>query len=237
MISILFGAPDFIFSAEKLSIVSDEWPPYIYTENLEVKGFDYEIVMAVMEIMNYEVTFKIYPWKRCLYMIKNKQVDAILDIGITEDRKKQMFFPEENISSSASVLFCSRDANFTFNNLEDLKGLKIGTLLGYVYSKEIENTKFFEKFPVQTINQNIDMLKLGRIDMFIANRNAGLFAAREKGVLGKIKYLEKEISGGPLFLAFSKKQNNLEIANIFSEKLKLFKTSKKYQIILRKYGQ
>ena len=77
---IFLVLPAVIFSAERLSVVTDEWPPYIYIENKEIKGFDYEVMMAVLSNMKYDVDFKVYPWKRCLLMIKNQKADQYKSI-------------------------------------------------------------------------------------------------------------------------------------------------------------
>ena len=236
-VGILLGLPAAAFPAGTLGVVTDEWPPYVYVENGVVKGADYEIMMAVLDGMGYDADVNIYPWKRCLSMIKSRKADAILDIGMTEDRKKQMIFPDENISSSVSVLFCLADADFAFSRLEDLNGLRIGTILGYVYSKQISEADFFEKLPVQTLRQNVDMLLLGRIDMFIANRNAGLFTAKKMKVLDRVKTLEKPISGGLLYLAFSRKKDHVKLAKKFSIHLERFKQTGAYEKILIRYGQ
>jgi len=226
-----------LFAVEKIIVVTEEWPPYVYQEDNVKKGFDYEIMISVFEKMGYTVDFNLYPWKRCISMMQNKQADAILDISSNEERKKFMYFPDEKISDSSSVLFCLKGKKYTFNKLEDLKGLTIGTLLGYEYSKEINEANFFKKEEVNNLEQNFTKLEKGRIDLFISNKNVALFEAKKLGFLEKIDYLPKEISGGDNFIAFSMKPSNEKMVKIFSDTLKEFKKTKEYKEILKKYGQ
>jgi len=225
------------FSFKTIFVVTDTWAPYVYQENNEVKGVDYEIMMKVFEKMGYTVNFKFYPWKRCMAMIENKKADAVLDMNYSEEKSKFMYYPNEEISDNVLVFFQLKEKNYTFNKLEDLRNLKIGTLVGYEYNKEIREATYFKKEPVSKIEQNFKKLILGRLDLFIVSKNVGLFEAKKFGILDKIKYLPKELSGGKNYVAFSKKPVNNMITIKFSETLKEFKTTKEYKKILLKYGQ
>ncbi|SLM31400.1 conserved hypothetical protein [Desulfamplus magnetovallimortis] len=225
------------FSTEKLLVVTEEWAPYVYVENQEVKGFDYEVMVAVFSSMGYAVDFKLYPWKRCIHMIEKQQADAILDISRNAERDKIIFFPDENLSDSASVFFYAKGKSYSFEKLEDLKGLKIGTMLGYNYNQEFTDADYFTKEDVTTMEQNFKKLIHGRVDLVISNRNVGLFEAKKMGVLDQIAYLAKEVSGGANYLGFSKNEKNEKLAKSFSDQLQKFKKTDVYKEILQKYGQ
>lgn len=221
----------------RLLVVTDEWAPYVIEENGVISGFDYEAMKAVFARMGYAVDFRLYPWKRCLYMVETQRADAILDASINEDRKKTLFFPEENISKSSSVLFHLRGRKYSFEKLQDLKGLKIGTILGYEYNREFLTADYFVREPVENIEQNFKKLMLGRIDLFISNRSVGLFNAKNLNHLDEISYLPKVVSGGDNFVAFSRKPGHAELAQEFSKVLKAYKKTDEYSAILHKYGQ
>lgn len=221
---------------DRLLVITDEWAPYVFRENKVITGFDYEVVMAVLSTMGYEVDFQIIPWKRCIHMIKNQQADAILDIGLSEERKKTMYFPEENLSESSSVLFHLKGKQYKYENIQDLQGLKVGTIRGYEYSKDFSEANFFTKEPVENEEQNFRKLTLGRIDLFLVNKNVGLFNAKKLGVLDKVVFTPKPVSGGDIFIAFSKKEGHEKLAEDFSHSLKVFKKSPAFKAIMKKYG-
>jgi len=221
---------------DRLLVITDEWAPYVFRENNVVTGFDYEVVMAVLSTMGYEVDFQIIPWKRCIYMINHQQADAILDIGLNEERKKTMYFPEVKLSESLSVLFHLKGKQYQYKNIQDLQGLKIGTIRGYEYNKDFSEAIFFTKEPVENEEQNIRKLLLGRIDLFLASKNVGLFNAKKIGVLDKIEFIPNPVSGGDIFIAFSKKEGYEKLAEDFSNNLKVFKKSLMFKAIMKKYG-
>lgn len=221
---------------QRLLVVTDEWAPYVYQENGIIRGFDYEVMVRVFEAMGYRVDVTILPWKRCLRMIESKRADAILDISLNEKRKTLMYFPEENISHSVSVLFHLQGKKFTYENLEDLRGLTIGTILGYKYNKEFLAADYFRKEPVKSEKQNLEKLINGRIDLFLSNKYVGLFSAKKMGVLDKIDYIRKPVSSGDNYVAFSRKRHYEDLAHQFSQELKRFKTKPEYPAIFDKYN-
>lgn len=219
-----------------LLIVTDEWAPYVYLENGELKGFDYEVMTAVILKMGYEIDFRVIPWKRCIFMIEEGEADAILDVSRTEKREKTMLFPDQEISESASVLFHQRGKQYSFEKLEDLHGLTVGTILGYAYSNEFLQADFFTREPVKNLEQNFNKLLYGRIDMVLSNKHVGLHTSRKMGIAEKIDYIPKTVSGGNNYLAFSKKPGHEQLVKEFSSQLKLFQSSRQYTEIMKKYG-
>lgn len=221
---------------QQVFVVTDSWAPYVYEENGEIKGSDYETMMAVFDLMGVAVDFKILPWKRCIDYVAKSQADAILDISKNEARLKIMYFPETPMSESQSVLFYKKGEIYKINRLKDLAGLKVGTIDGYEYNADFLNADYFIKEPVQTEEQNVNKLLLKRIDFFIANKNVGLFQLKKMNVQHEIDYLSKPISGGSNYLAFSLQEEDIALAKSFSNHLKRFKKSSEYKAILDKYG-
>lgn len=236
LISLLFYSSS-LLASEPLLIVTDIWAPYIFIDGQITAGFDYEVMNSVLTRMEIDYELKIIPWKRCVYLIENREADAILDISRNENRLETMIFPEEPISSSESVLFYKTGKTYRFDDLNDLDNLTIGTILGYEYNLEFLNAENFSREPVTTVEQNIGKLLLGRIDMFISNRSVGLFTIMNMGKSSEITYLPEPVSGGLNYLAFSKKESNISLARSFSEELKKFKKTAEYAAILTRYGQ
>ena len=148
-----------------------------------------------------------------------------------------MHFPEEPLSESSSVLFHLKGKPYAFAGLKDLKGLTIGTILGYKYSKEFLEAGYFKREPVKTEEQNFHKLLHGRIDMLLTNKNVGLFTAKNMGVLDNVDYLLKPLSGGNNYLAFAKKPGSANLAEEFSVYLAEFKKTVAFRSILHRYGQ
>ena len=224
-------------AAETVTVAADEWAPYVFNEEGTVKSFDYEVMKTVFSRLGYRVEFKFMPWTRCLRMVEHAEIDAILDAGIIPERMKTMYFPDEKISDSISVLFHLKGKNMKFNTLNDLRGLRIGTIRGYTYSPEVDAADVFTKEPVNSIEQNLKKLEIGRIDMFISNLSVGLYTIRKHGYYGKVVFLPKPVSGGALYVSFARTERNKKLANDFSTALRLFKTTDEYREIMKRYEQ
>lgn len=83
---------------EKLRIVTEPWAPYVYLEDGQAKGIDYEVTAEVFKRLGVEVEWQFLPWKRCLAMIEQGLADGVLDIFQTEQRDSQLFYPSEPLS-------------------------------------------------------------------------------------------------------------------------------------------
>lgn len=231
-----------------VTIVTKAWPPYIMkNEKGNPTGFDYEISKAVFDRMGVELKFKFYPWKRSIKLAQLGRVDGILDISLKDSRQEFMYFPKEHLSMSSSVLFYKKNSfnakeQFETNDegfilLEELKGYTIGYTLGYNYGFYFEESNLFEKQQAESDRLNFKKLLANRIDLFLINKNNGLYKAKKMGISNQISYIEEKFSGGPVYLAFSKKSVDKKLVRKFSNELKRFKKTKQYDKIRAKYGQ
>lgn len=112
---------------ERLRIVSDDWAPYLYQENGQAKGIDYEITNEVFKRLGVEVQWQFLPWKRCLAMVEQGLADAVMDIFKVDSRQDYMVYPDEPMSQVEFVLYQARSRPHPVVHLEDLAGLTVGT--------------------------------------------------------------------------------------------------------------
>ncbi len=68
-LSILSGAA----LALELKVVTEEWRPYNYKENNEIKGTSTGIVKKVLARADIDYTITVYPWARAYHMARKKQ--------------------------------------------------------------------------------------------------------------------------------------------------------------------
>ena len=73
--------------AERLRLVSDDWAPYVYQQNGQPRGIDYEVTTQVFKRLGVEVEWQFLPWKRCLAMIEQGLADGIVDIFQIDARR------------------------------------------------------------------------------------------------------------------------------------------------------
>lgn len=222
--------------ADTLTVVTEAWPPHVFEQDGRPTGVDYDVVRAVLSELGHEIEVVFLPWKRCLDMVAHGEADAILDAGWSPERELEMLFPQEPLKISRTVLFHRKDTPFEFDTFDDLRGLVVGTQLGYHYSDEFERAEGVAREPVVSVEINVDKLLHDRIDLFMANRCFGLYTARRMGVLDRIGHAAKPVSSGEVYLAFTRQRDYSALAEAFSQALRRFKTTEAYQKIFAEYG-
>ncbi|MCG8671953.1 MAG: transporter substrate-binding domain-containing protein [Pseudomonadales bacterium] len=225
------------WSNNVIEIVTDPWPPYVYAENNKVVGTDVEVTQAVLKRMGLTADFQLLPWKRCLSLVENKRVDAILAVSVTGEREKFLHFPSEPVSRGITVFFIKAEDPISSINLDNPQNLNVGAMLGYEYCDELDNSRLMAGASrVPTLEQNFNMLLSGRIDLAVAIELVGYHKASKMGISDQLAVVgnERYCPGGN-YLAFAQKPGYEKLATRFGEELIKFKATDAYQRILAKY--
>tara|TARA_R110002012_G_scaffold45593_1_gene121090 strand:+ start:4010 stop:4738 length:729 start_codon:yes stop_codon:yes gene_type:complete len=222
--------------AANLKVVSEPWVPYIFEQDGELQGVDYEIVQAVFRRMGYSADWELMPWKRAILSVRTGRADAILDILATRERREYLIFPSEHLSNNVSVLFYARKHPHPYANLHSLTGLTVGVAPAYTYGNPaFISARFFTREPAPTVEANLLKLLNQRIDLAVIDKRAGLYTLRQLGLETEIGFDPQPIGSGKLYLAFHRSAANLELGNAFSAELERFKQSDEYRQIQAKY--
>jgi len=56
--------------AETLRLVTEAWAPYVYQDDDQPAGLDYEISREVLQRLGVELELQFMPWKRCLLALE-----------------------------------------------------------------------------------------------------------------------------------------------------------------------
>lgn len=189
-------------SAERLRLVTEDWPALIDDAPGGPEGILWEISRDVLRSLGYEVTLEFVPWKRALRMVATGERDGIIGIGFNKSRASQYRFPEEHLLRSETVVISRKTDALEYSGPESLAGLKVGVSPGYSYSSAIRNATSFDKVAMPGIGSGLRMLVLGRIDAMLANRYVVLSEADRLGIGDQVSLSKDAISGGPIYLAF-----------------------------------
>ncbi|WP_271410219.1 substrate-binding periplasmic protein [Pseudomonas sp. Q1-7] len=224
--------------AEPLRIVSEPWAPYIYEQDGQPRGLDYETSAIVFQRLGVDVQWDLMPWKRCLVELESGQADAVLDIFHTRERETQMAFPGEPLSEVEFVLFYARQRPYPFQRLDDLRGLKVGVSPGYWYADPaFRSSPLFIREPAPTHEANLGKLVRDRVDLVVNDRRAGRFLVRQMGLEADIGQHERVVSRDRLYLAFRRQPRLEGLAERFGEALKRFKQEPGYAQLLKRYRE
>lgn len=190
-------------SAERLRLVTEEWPSLIDNTDASPEGILWEISRDVLTSLGYEVTLEFVPWKRALRMVLAGERDGIVGIGFTEERAAQLRYPKEALLLSETVVVSRKSRYVVYTGPESLTGLQVGISPGYSYYGAIRDAKNFERVAMPGIDSGLQMLMLGRIDAMLSNHYVVMAEAKRLGVSEDIFVSDVPISSGPVYLAFS----------------------------------
>ncbi len=225
-------------SAKKIDIVTMDFPPYVYKENGEIKGFNVEILNEIFKRMDIKVNYKIKPWARAVLMIKNKQADAIFPFLKNKERESFAIYPEP-FTSEPLTMFVLKNSNIKYNgDLTELVHYCFGRVRGYSTGEKFDNFIKNYGIRIQTVKntkQNLNKFLNRRFHILVDNRYVILHKLKEQNSLNKVKELTPILSEKEAYLGLSKLKKNEEIRKKFNVILKEIKEDGTYSKILNNY--
>lgn len=206
------------------------YPPFNYTENDELVGFDVEIGKAIAEELGMNPKPVTNPWQTIIAALNSDKFDAIIgSMAITAERLEEVNFTEPYYESGAQI-FVSED-NDSIKVPEDLKDKKIGV----VVSSTFEETARQYTDEVITYDSDVtalqDLLVKGRLDAVITDQLVGMYAINQNDL--KIKKV-----GEPIYLdqmGIAIKKDNKELLEKVNEALETIIENGTYGEISEKY--
>ena len=157
-----------LLSASELRLISADFDPYTYkTKNGEGAGAMYEIVQELAKRVGQSPKIEFLPWARAQIEAQNKKNIGILPLARVPEREDKYQWLL-HILSDPYVFFASKKTKFDISNVEALRFLRIGTFNGSL-AELLLRKKGFQNFRgVPSDAQNVEMLRLGRIDVWVA---------------------------------------------------------------------
>ncbi|SFH03224.1 polar amino acid transport system substrate-binding protein [Pseudomonas sp. NFACC45] len=222
--------------AEKLRIVTEPWAPYVYEENGQVLGLDYETTAIVFKRLGIDVQWQLLPWKRCLAMLEQGLADGALDIFHSNERDAMLLYPSEPLSDVEFVMFYANARPHPFRTLDDLGGLTVGTSPGYLYSQAFRESPLFKRETAPTHEANFGKLQLGRIDLLITDRRVGRHVLKQMQLGDQITENPVVVSRQSQYLAVRRNAGMDLLVQRFSAELKRFKREPAYAELIARYG-
>ncbi len=230
--------------AVEVTIYTEEFPPYNYSEDGKLTGVSTKVVEHVMK--NSGVDYKIisYPWARA-YLLSQKQPNSLIySIARTSEREKLFKWVGLVVPTRNSVFCLAKRTDIQIHTLNDLKPYKMGTVIDdaletYLVGKGFEMSYFQRVGGDDAYLLNFLMLKRGRIDLMPGVDSVTNYVVRKAGddpdrMLKKIFRL-KDTSGGGAYLAASLTTGD-DLIQRLAHALEQFKTTQEYTALLAEWG-
>nr|WP_225779509.1 transporter substrate-binding domain-containing protein [Pseudomonas sp. Marseille-Q3773] len=232
---LLFACLSPLALGERLRLVTDDWAPYVYLHDGQLRGIDYEVTTRVFARLGVEVDVQIMPWKRCLAMIEQGLADGILDVFQNESRQPYLVYAAEPMSDVEFVLFQASARRHPVSKLGDLAGFTVGTSPGYSYGAAFNEAAYFKREAAPSHEANFGKLVLGRIDLAVTDRRVGHYLLQHLGLQQQVEVLPLVVNRQAQYLALVRKPGRELLAQAFAKELRRFKQEPAYAAISQRY--
>ncbi len=225
---------------ETLQVLTEEFPPYNYTEQGRLTGFSTDVVRAVLQEAKLDGVFQSQPWARAYQTAQ--QADSVLIYSIARTPQRESLFKWVGmIAPTEFYLYALPQRQLKLTQLEQAKSYQIATVnedVGeqFLISKGFEKGKNLQSSVRYALNY--DKLKQGRVDLWIMTELVATYLVRQAGddpahSLAR-SYAIRELSSDGLYMAFGPKTPDALVQRL-RQALATIKSNGRYDALKKKW--
>ncbi|MGW1022342.1 substrate-binding periplasmic protein [Streptomyces sp. NPDC002577] len=146
-----------------LKVAVQPYAPYTSVQGDKIVGLDGEILKYAADKLGLRIEPQVTDFAGMLAGVQSRRVDITIGgVAWSADRQKQGLFTDPPYYSPPAMAVRSGK---TYKTVDDLKGLQLGTVEGYVWVKSIQAVPGAELHAYPDANGVFDDLGAGRIDV------------------------------------------------------------------------
>ena len=154
--------------AQKVTMVTTPWEPF-FSANLPQGGVITEIATAAFEREGHQASIEWYPWVRALKLVEYGSADVVMGAYYSDERAQNYLYSDPIYDIEVGLMALSELGVDHYQELQDLKQYRIGTMRGWVYTDEFDNADFLDKRLIVNQVAAVRMLFANRIDLLAAS--------------------------------------------------------------------
>ena len=221
MCSMLAATAGFAQPAMEATVyfVGDPWTPWVYGSEGSVpeKGIAVEIITEIFRRLDgYQPALRLFPWNRCLDMVREGDADALILCAYNAERAGYAAYTDEIVRNKAVFLFRKGELP-RWATLGDLKKYRMGILAdndyGTIFDRAEREYGYSVNDSARSIDQALVMLKDKRIDIILTTET--VVAEAYKSNPRNKEYFEATGSpfsdGDIYYIAFSRKSGKVDL--------------------------
>jgi polar amino acid transport system substrate-binding protein len=228
---VLAAAP-----AVALTLLTEENPPFNYTEKGQLVGAATEIVRDMATRASVPVKTEVLPWDKAYVRAQGERDTCLFSTARLENRER-LFLWVGPIATNLWAVYGKSDFAPTIRSVKDLSLYRIGTMLRDAKNDFLRENAVNELRPVRDDALNPPRLFLSRenpeyIDLWIT----GLYSGREIAKAAKLPELKLVYiaSEQPMFLACNP-QTDRKVVNALADALESMKSDGSFKRITAEY--
>jgi polar amino acid transport system substrate-binding protein len=233
LLALTVSAPAFA-----LQMLTEEYPPYNYTENKALIGLSTEIVVEMGKRANVPMTFAIMPWPDAYEQTQRKVETCIFSTARLVNRER-IFKWVGPLASNEWGLFAKKGFADKITNLADARPYRIGGVTNdakIMWLRDMALTNIVEVKEDKLVPGmlTLDRKKLDAVDLWVTGINAEKFIAT-KNKLKDVKLVLK-IKDEPMWLACHPSLSEATITSL-SNALAAMRKDGAYKTIIDSYDK
>ncbi|XOV79908.1 MAG: substrate-binding periplasmic protein [Aestuariibacter sp.] len=230
-------------SKSSIVIAADPWCPYNCGEQDAKLGYMIDIARQVYATTDYQVEYVNMPWSRAIKSVIAGEVDAL--VGVTRNEVKELIFPQQPLGIATQTFYTLTTSDWQYQGFSSLENIILGVIQGYAYGDLYQSyvahnlndaSKIYVATSIAGMAQNIRMLRKGRIDVLIEDKNVIEHYFNHNKRPFNLRSAEV-LCDEALYIAFSPKREDAQtLADLMTTNLNQLRHSGVLQIILQGYG-
>ena len=236
LLCCIFGTSDVSAQNPPLKLITQDWAPYNYRENRELKGFSVEIVREIMKELKVEYEIILLPHARG-QIVADREPNILMFSRFRTPKREKKYKWIGPISESNIYFYKRKSDPRIFRTLADAKKVEIVTSLpsGLIHSFLIKNG-FKNIIGSTTIAGHFLQLVNNRVDLVANTTPIGMTYYLKKAniPISTVEQTPIKILEFPLYISCSKSIPDHVIGK-WQKALDKVKSSEKYEQIHNKY--
>ncbi|WP_214131765.1 substrate-binding periplasmic protein [Alteromonas oceanisediminis] len=229
-----------------ITVAGDDWCPVNCSEKSVDKGFMIDAATQILALEGYTVNYIEMPWTRAIKLARDGEIDAV--VGAFEgDAPDFVFSNSPLLYLSPNSLFVKSDTEWEYNGISSLNDVRLGVISGYDYGAVMndyirsrlfyDNNRMIQVFGDNATKRNIDLLRLGRVDVIVENAIVFWYQVADDGDANRFREVSTGDSPKACHIAFSPviKDAN-ELVNAFDRGYHRLQQQQTLQSIAEKYS-
>ncbi|MFZ6769371.1 substrate-binding periplasmic protein [Undibacterium sp. Di26W] len=234
----LISLPLFVLAGEKIIVVTEEYPPYNYTEQGKLRGYSVQLAETLLTRAHFDYQMQAYPWARAYQMAQTQPNVLIFSIVRQPERESQFQWIGTIAKREAYLYKLASRTDIRVKTIEDVKRYKVGVNKADITEDILKQHGFEVGRNIDISPQdksNISKLLLGRVDFIIGTELSIAYLCRQAGI--SPDKLERSIllaDHGDYYLAMSR-QTPATIVNTLRAELTTMKKNGELKRIASQY--
>lgn len=145
------------------------WEPFVINDDKGRRGIDISLIDAITRQLDLKPEYIPCPWRRCLKMLADGDIDLMSSLAYTPQRAKQFDYIKPPYAVVSPVFYVRRNGVVRIRDYADLRGLNIGAVVDSRYFEPFDSDQTLTKFNASSEKLLLRMLEAGHIDALVGS--------------------------------------------------------------------